>query len=94
MYGRQSEETWMPGGGLCHTANAMWVELDFSALRLLFSFFFFFLSLNANTLFQDLTSLRRGPKTAGGKESLSSSHKRCSGHDTPWCHPKAGDATS
>jgi hypothetical protein len=37
--------------------------------------FSFFPSLNANTLCQDLTSLRGGPKTAGGKESLSSSHK-------------------
>jgi hypothetical protein len=56
--------------------------------------FSFFLSLNAKSLFQDLTSLRGGPKTASGKESLSSSHKRCSGQGTPWSHPKAGDATS
>jgi hypothetical protein len=56
--------------------------------------FSFFLSLNANFVFQDLTSLRGGPKTAGGNESLSSSHKRCSGQGTPQCHPKAGDTTS
>jgi hypothetical protein len=56
--------------------------------------FSFFLSLNTNTLFQDLTSLREGPKTASWKESLSYSHKRCSGRGTPWCHPKAGDTTS
>jgi hypothetical protein len=86
LYGRQSEETQRPGRGLYCTASATWVELDFSA-------FSFFLSLNANTLFQDLTSLRGGPRTAGGKESLSSSHKRCSGRGTPRCHPKAGDAT-
>jgi hypothetical protein len=53
-----------------------------------------FLSLNANTLFQDLPSLKGGLKTAGGKESLSSSHKRCSGQVTPRCHPKAEDTTS
>jgi hypothetical protein len=55
--------------------------------------FFFFPSLNTNSLFQDLTSLRGGPKTASGKESLSSSHKRCSGQGTPRYHPKAADAT-
>jgi hypothetical protein len=37
--------------------------------------FFFFLSLNSNSLFQDLTCLRGGLKTAGGKESFSSSYK-------------------
>jgi hypothetical protein len=47
----------------------MWVEPDFSALR------FFFLSLNSLFLIQDLTRLRGGPKTASGKESLSSSYK-------------------
>jgi hypothetical protein len=56
--------------------------------------FSFFLSLNTNTLFQDLTGLKGGPKTAGGKECLSSSLKRCSGWDTPQSHPKTGDATS
>jgi hypothetical protein len=56
--------------------------------------FSFFLSLNTKSLFQDLTSLRGGLKTASGKESLSSSHKRCSGRGTPWCHPNAEDATS
>jgi hypothetical protein len=57
-----------------------------------FVFFFPLLKLLL-TLFQDLTSLRGGLKTASGKESLSSSHKRCSGQGTPRCHPKAGDAT-
>jgi hypothetical protein len=38
LNGRQSEETQMPGGGLCHTANAMWAEPDFSVPRL-FLFF-------------------------------------------------------
>jgi hypothetical protein len=52
------------------------------------------LSLNANSLFQDLTSLRGGLKTAGEKESLSSSHKRCSGWGIPQCHPKTEDTTS
>jgi hypothetical protein len=51
----QAEETWTPGGGLCHT---MWVEPDFSAPRL----FFLFFSLNANSLFQDLTRLREVQK--------------------------------
>jgi hypothetical protein len=60
----------MPNRGLYRTANATWVEHDFSAPRL----FSFFLSLNSNSLFQDLTSLRGGPKTASGKESLSSSY--------------------
>jgi hypothetical protein len=46
LYGRQSEETWTPDRGLYHTANAVWVEPDFSAPRL----FSFFLSLNSNFL--------------------------------------------
>jgi hypothetical protein len=54
----------------------------------------FFLSLNSHSLFQDLTLLRGGLKTASGKENLSSSYKRCSDWGTPWCHPKAGNATS
>jgi hypothetical protein len=45
----------------------MWAELNFSAPRI------FFLSLNS--LSQDLTRLRGGLKTAGGKESFSSSCK-------------------
>jgi hypothetical protein len=79
----------MPVGGLCHTTNATRVEWDCSSPR----FFSFFLSLEANSLFQDLSSLVGGPKTANGKESLSSSHKRFSGWGTPCCHPKPGDTT-
>jgi hypothetical protein len=55
---------------------------------------FFFFTLLKHSLFQDLTHLIGGQKTACGKESLSSSQKRCSGWSTPRCHPKAGDATS
>jgi hypothetical protein len=64
LYSRQSEGTRTPDGGLYHTTNATWAEPDFSALRL----FSFFLSLNANSLFQDLTHLRGGPKTASGRK--------------------------
>jgi hypothetical protein len=38
LYGRQSQEIWMPHGGLYHTANATWAEPNFSAWRLFFFF--------------------------------------------------------
>jgi hypothetical protein len=79
----------MPTGSLSQTANATWVEPDCHA-QLLFS-----LPFNANTTsLQDLTHLRGALKTASGKESFSSSYKRCSGWDTSQCQPKAGDATT
>jgi hypothetical protein len=48
----------MPDGGLYHTANATWEEPNFSAPK----FFSFFLFLNSNSVFQDLTHLRGGLK--------------------------------
>jgi hypothetical protein len=37
-----------------------------------------------NSPFQDLTHLRGGSKTAGGKESFSSSYKDVLSRATPW----------
>jgi hypothetical protein len=54
--------------------------------------FFFLLSLNSNSLSR--SDNLKGRSKNSGKESLSSIQKRCSGQGTPWCHPKAGEATS